>query len=902
MLRSMYSGISGMKVNQTKLDVIGNNISNVGTTGFKSSRARFQDMLNQNVSNAMAPSQNQGGVNASQVGLGVQLASIDAVMTQGNLQSTGRALDLAIDGDGFFMVSNGPAIYGTSQLEVNHRPGTHTITQQSLSNSKSEMMYSRDGSFILDSEGNLLTGDGFRVMGYSLTNGDSAMAATSQKPAPVTAAGLDFKFGPGSQLNGYKVVLGSVGPGTVTSADVDKARKLIIVNGDFSESGNLTSAQIESAVNKGLSASGISQEVTISGTPKPLPNLGSSAVAGGADATAPRAITVAGFTIQLTEGSALNGYTFEVGEVAADSLSVVVNTDPDVKKIIINGDFINKGALNADGIKEEVNRALSAAKIEQSIKNITGSAQNLSQISGQTSASIVAKEATGTYKFKDGTTASNLSGLTVTAGLGDALNGFTLSLGDSTGDISVSVDKTSKSIKIHGDLTDVNDSNPAKMKELNDKINNALKSNGVTGTALTVAGNYAQTDAGSTTKDSRDITIKLDGGVKAQKPKDIEIGGGFIVAFPDLESNAKSPFDDYQIIIADVNENELSAEVDPAAKKIILKGNFMSPNAVKKDELQTKINNALVGKGVIADADKGLKISGSGKVYTGLTSEIVEGGEELKAPASVKSLGLEFSFGDGSALNGYKIIAGNINSGTKTSAKVDEKNKTITINGDFVTPGAVTSKSIETALNTALRAQSINQAISVSGGRPMEIGGTESVEALGGTPVQSLDEAGILNFVDGTKELKAYDGSLKTLKIPDKVRIPGSDTELRVKSYTIDKSGIINGVLEDGRVAALGQIAMASFKNPEGLTKMGGNLYNSSVNSGDPTIKSGVGTLGEDNSLGYGENVQYMLEMSNVDLSEQFTEMIVATRAFQASGKMISTGDEILQDIINLKR
>lgn len=274
MLRSMYSGISGMKVNQTRLDVIGNNISNVNTTGFKSSRARFKDMLNQNVSNAMAPSQNQGGTNASQVGLGVQLASIDAVMTQGNLQSTGRALDLAIDGEGFFMVSNGPSIYGDSQLEVNHRAGTHTLTQQSLANSGSEIMYTRDGSLILDSEGNLLTGDGYRVMGYSLTNDDSSMPATSQKPNNTTAAGLDFKFGPGSQLNGYKVVLGSVGPGTVTSADVDKAQKLIIVNGDFSETGNLTAAQIESAVNKGLSASGISQEISVSGTPISLANLG----------------------------------------------------------------------------------------------------------------------------------------------------------------------------------------------------------------------------------------------------------------------------------------------------------------------------------------------------------------------------------------------------------------------------------------------------------------------------------------------------------------------------------------------------------------------------------------------------------------------------------------------------
>ena len=871
MLRSMYSGISGMKVNQTRLDVIGNNISNVNTTGFKSSRARFKDMLNQNVSNAMAPSQNQGGTNASQVGLGVQLASIDAVMTQGNLQSTGRALDLAIDGEGFFMVSNGPSIYGDSQLEVNHRAGTHTLTQQSLANSGSEIMYTRDGSLILDSEGNLLTGDGYRVMGYSLTNDDSSMPATSQKPSNTTAAGLDFKFGPGSQLNGYKVVL---------------------------ETGNLTAAQIESAVNKGLSASGISQEISVSGTPTSLANLGSDSILGGSDASAPKAVTVAGFTIQLTEGDALNGYTFEIGEVAADSLSVQVNSD--VKKILINGDFINKGALSADGIKTEINRALSDAKINQSVKSVTGSAQNLTQISGQTSESVVAEEPKATLQNKDGSGAANFSGLTVTTGLGAALNGYTVSFGDSTGDISVTVDKTSKSIKIHGDLTGVADGTD-KLTQLNNKVANALKSNGISGTTLTFGGKYEQTNAGSTTIDSRDITMKLTGGVDAQKPKDIEFGNGFTLEFPELIDNKKSPFDNYQIVIADVNEEELSVEVDATENKIILKGNFMSANAVKKDDLQNKINQKLKEKGLIADADKGVKISGSGKIYTGLTSEEVEGGEELKAPAMVGALGLEFNFSDGAGLNGYKIVTGNISAGTKASVSISEKNKTITINGDFVTQGAVSAKGIENALNNALREASINQSISVTG-NPMEIGGTESEITNGGTPVQSLDNDGTVNFVDGTKDLKAYDSSLKTLKIPDKVKLPGSETELRVKSYTIDSSGVINGILEDGRVAALGQIAMASFKNPEGLTKMGGNLYSSSVNSGDPTIKSGVGTLGEDNSLGYGDSVQSMLEMSNVDLSEQFTEMIVATRAFQASGKMINTGDEILQDIINLKR
>ena len=95
---------------------------------------------------------------------------------------------------------------------------------------------------------------------------------------------------------------------------------------------------------------------------------------------------------------------------------------------------------------------------------------------------------------------------------------------------------------------------------------------------------------------------------------------------------------------------------------------------------------------------------------------------------------------------------------------------------------------------------------------------------------------------------------------------------------------------------------MANFKNPEALNALGGNLYGQTVNSGEPNIKSGVGTLGDDNSKGFGDNLQGMLEMSNVDLAEQFTDMIVTTRAFQAAGKTITTGDEILQDIINLKR
>lgn len=146
MLKSLYSGISGMKANQTKMDVIGNNIANVGTTAFKKSTARFSDTLYQNHINSSASSLNFGGINPSQIGLGVKVAGISKTFTQGSLQPTGRPTDVAIDGDGFFVVAKGD-FNDPDSLELN---------------------YTRDGSFAIDEEGHLVTADGWRVMGKEL--------------------------------------------------------------------------------------------------------------------------------------------------------------------------------------------------------------------------------------------------------------------------------------------------------------------------------------------------------------------------------------------------------------------------------------------------------------------------------------------------------------------------------------------------------------------------------------------------------------------------------------------------------------------------------------------------------------------------------------------------------------
>src|SRR6056297_3229557 len=107
MMRSLYAGVSGLQNHQTRMDVIGNNISNVNTTGFKRGRVNFQDLLSQTMAGASRPTDEVGGVNPKQVGLGMNVASIDTIHTQGSLETTGVMTDLAVQGDGFFVLRSG---------------------------------------------------------------------------------------------------------------------------------------------------------------------------------------------------------------------------------------------------------------------------------------------------------------------------------------------------------------------------------------------------------------------------------------------------------------------------------------------------------------------------------------------------------------------------------------------------------------------------------------------------------------------------------------------------------------------------------------------------------------------------------------------------------------------------
>lgn len=140
MMRSMFSGVSGLRAHQMKMDIIGNNIANVNTVGYKGQRATFQEVFNQTIKGAGSPQSGRGGTNPQQVGLGISMSSIDTMQVRGAVQRTDNITDLAINGDGFFILSNDSAFLNRS--------------------------FTRAGNFALDEDGNLVASNGYKVLGY----------------------------------------------------------------------------------------------------------------------------------------------------------------------------------------------------------------------------------------------------------------------------------------------------------------------------------------------------------------------------------------------------------------------------------------------------------------------------------------------------------------------------------------------------------------------------------------------------------------------------------------------------------------------------------------------------------------------------------------------------------------
>ncbi|WP_019879183.1 flagellar hook protein FlgE [Succinispira mobilis] len=193
MMSSLFSAVSGMKNHQTRMDVIGNNIANVNTYGFKAGRVTFQDQLSQTLQGASMPQNNgRGGTNPMQKGLGVGIASIDTLFTDGSYQSTGKATDLSIQGDGFFILSDGATQY-----------------------------YTRAGNFDFDTDGNyVVPGTGLKVMGW-MADANGAIALASEPAALKVPVGKITPAQISTNIVHAKNLSADSKPGATNSASID---------------------------------------------------------------------------------------------------------------------------------------------------------------------------------------------------------------------------------------------------------------------------------------------------------------------------------------------------------------------------------------------------------------------------------------------------------------------------------------------------------------------------------------------------------------------------------------------------------------------------------------------------------------------------------------------------------
>lgn len=194
MMRSLYSGVSGLKAHQTKMDVIGNNIANVNTVGFKSSRVTFSELFYQTTQVASGPNAdtNTGGQNAKQIGLGTSMGSIAVdISSEGGTQSTGNPFDLKISGDTFFVVSSGGSNY-----------------------------FTKAGNFTTDESGNLVTQSGGLVMGYIAETPGAALQTDQIRPLSV--------YGPQYTNTPPEVTTAATYSGNINSEDSNFAEGLPI--------------------------------------------------------------------------------------------------------------------------------------------------------------------------------------------------------------------------------------------------------------------------------------------------------------------------------------------------------------------------------------------------------------------------------------------------------------------------------------------------------------------------------------------------------------------------------------------------------------------------------------------------------------------------------------------------
>ncbi|EAI8391327.1 flagellar hook protein FlgE [Campylobacter coli] len=848
MMRSLWSGVSGLQAHQVAMDVEGNNISNVNTKGFKYSRADFGTMFSQTVKIATAPTDGRGGSNPLQIGLGVSVSSTTRIHSQGSVQTTNKNTDVAINGDGFFMVSDDGGL-------------TRYLT--------------RDGDFKLDAYGNFVNNAGFVVQGWNI-NWDTQSIDSSRTPQNIF-------IDPGMHIPAAKSTEVAIKANLNSGLNIGNAARplyaLDSVHG-FNKKTGETKDENDNGITQFYTTSKNSMEVTEKGvdagslfngsgqglnlregqgiwmsfadskfTTNGLNITGFDAnnkanqqnvVFWGSENQKTRLdITLNGVAIQNADITSLDqaiAYinTFTNPQEGREGTGIVASKNANGTGIIFTNRNENGTTDNMKNINLVVNQANSAGEL-----------WNATWQQGQNN-----------FTFAEVNPNQNVSTWTATGGGGNLPN--------ITGPTNAAVITAHKYTYSSSPQNIPPMYNPDGGPAFNDNDNNPA-----TKPTDPASGNYWDALKGSlyntdvrvfrTTEDLREL-------LQRDARYGVDYNGNGAFAAEDINQKVTiTVSDDGRFTVSNAKQdsqipaNALQAQAQTTTAK------DLSFNVTAYTDALGKVstNDAFTK---IFKAFDGVQTAGSQKKES----------EQLKLSAFSAGLEIYDSLGSKHTLevqfvkqsttqdggNEWQMII-RVPEPAEINTTGEGPNNIVVGTARFNNDGSLASYNPKTLNFSPNNGAAPNQQIKLSFGTSGSNDGLVSSNSASTLTGQATD---------------GYtSGNLK----PDAIRV--------------DDKGNILGEFTNGKTFAVAKIAMASVANNSGLEEIGGNLFKVTANSGAIVV-------GEAGTGGRGEMKTSALEMSNVDLSRSLTELIIIQRGYQANSKTISTSDQMLQTLIQLKQ
>ncbi|EFB0736308.1 flagellar hook protein FlgE [Campylobacter coli] len=844
MMRSLWSGVSGLQAHQVAMDVEGNNISNVNTKGFKYSRADFGTMFSQTVKIATAPTDGRGGSNPLQIGLGVSVSSTTRIHSQGPVQTTNKNTDVAINGDGFFMVSDDGGL-------------TRYLT--------------RDGDFKLDAYGNFVNNAGFVVQGWNI-NWDNQTIDSSRSPQNIF-------IDPGMHIPAAKSTEVAIKANLNSGLNIGTSSRNLYAL-DSVHGWNTKTQRAEDENDTGTTQFYTTSKNAVEVTEKGV-DAGSlfNANGQGLNLREGQGIWVSYADAKFTTATAdANGVFNENSQTTQQNVIFWGNKDNAVNlDITLNGVNIQNANIRSldeaiayintftaptdtrDGTGVKAVKKADGSGIEFVNDNADGTTDNMKNID-----LVVKQTNTAGERFRVtwNQQNQNFTAATVKANGNSAwITGGTPGLTEERVQIITAHKYVYSSTPVNIPPMYNPDGgpgyDPANQNNPGTAENNYFQA---------VRGGLLNTDSRTfrTTEDLRELLQR-----DARYGVDYDGSGGFEIDGSDINEGVKVV----------VTENGNFAISNP--NEIPQRPGFVMPGAPGTQDNRTTHNMSF---NITAYSNKQGTVSTNDaftKIFKAFDGVLTVGGqikesEQLKLSAFSAGLEIYDSLGSKHTLEVQFV---------KQSTTQDGGNEWQMI--IRVPEPAEINTTGEGPTNIIVGTARFNNDGSLANYTPKTINFSPN---NGAAPNQQIK----LSFgTSGSNDGLVSSNSASTLT--GQATDGYTSGNLKPDAIRVDDKGNILGEFTNGKTFAVAKIAMASVANNSGLEEIGGNLFKVTANSGAIVV-------GEAGTGGRGEMKTSALEMSNVDLSRSLTELIIIQRGYQANSKTISTSDQMLQTLIQLKQ